>query len=400
MQNNIPLLNYRENSDYVEHFREIFEASVSDRVRTKDVFISLSGGLDSSSIAATIRELNQKGNLSVNLNAATVIYDSIHPTDEKRFADEVSDCLKLSKHHIDAGKYSLLSPPVLTTFPLELYQPQLWLDLNQYACERSRVFLNGNGGDEILAFSSVKDSLGDVNLLRALISIFYLKGHYGSYPPLGTGFKKTAKQILSRTKETTTSYPYPSWINPELEERLGLKGRWLESWSESSRNRPRRNPLIYESVLAPDWNTDDIYMNCGFTLPEQRSPFLDPRLVNFMVSLPALPWLFKKHLLRKSMQGKLPDSILRRPKTPLGLIHDSLIKNTNYRDLNDWSSAKELAYYIDRSKLPTLNKASPGGADSYINLRPLLLNQWLHELGNKAALTNNNSIARRIYSRN
>ena len=140
-------------------------------------------------------------------------------------------------------------------------------------------------------------------------------------------------------------------------------------------------------------------MNCGFTLPEKRSPFLDPRLVNFMASLPALPWLFKKHLLRKSMQGRLPGRILRRPKTPLGFIHDSLIKNADDRDLNGWSSVKELAYYIDRSKLPILNKASAAGADSYINLRPLLLNQWLYELGNRTSLTNNTSIANRIYSR-
>jgi asparagine synthase (glutamine-hydrolysing) len=395
MENNIPLLNYRKDSDYVEHFRDIFKASVSDRIRTKDVFISLSGGMDSSSIAATIRELTREGKLSVNLNAATVIYNSIHPSDEKRFADEVSDCLKLSKHHIDAGKYPLLSPPVPTTFPLELYQPQLWLDLNQYACTKSRVFLNGDGGDEILAFSSVRDALKDVNFLRTLVSIFYLKGYYGSYPPLGTGLKK----IFHRTRGPTTPYPYPSWINPELEESLGLKSRWLESWSENPRNSSRRNPMIYESVLAPDWNTDDIYMNCGFTLPEQRSPFLDPRLVNFMASLPALPWLFKKHLLRRSMLGRLPGNILRRPKTPLGFIHDSLMKNAGYRHLNDWNSAKELAYYIDRSKLPVLSDTSAGGADSYINLRPLLLNQWLCELANRPNLTSKTSIANRLESR-
>lgn len=396
MKNNIPLLNYRKKFDYVEHFSEILEASVSDRIRTKDVFISLSGGMDSSSIAATIRELNQKGNLSVNLAAATVIYDSIHPSDEKKFVAEVSDYLKLKTHYIDGGNYPLLSPPVATTFPLELYQPQLWLDLDRYARTKSCVSLNGDGGDEVLAFTSVRDALKDVNILRALISIFCLKGYYGRYPPLGTGFKRRAEIIFSRTKGATTPYPYPCWVNPELEERLGLQLRWRESWSAIPLNPPRRNPKIYESALIPDWNTDDIYMNCGFTLPEQRSPFLDPRLINFMASLPALPWLFEKHLLRISMQGKLPDNILQRPKTPLGFIHDSLIRNANGSDLNDWGSVKELAYYIDRSKLPILNEAAAAGADSYINLRPLLLNRWLCELENTTLVTSKKSIVNRI----
>jgi asparagine synthase (glutamine-hydrolysing) len=336
--------------------------------------------MDSSSIAATIGELNQKKSQSISLNAATITYDSIHPSDEKRFVDEVSEHLKLSTHYIDAGNYPLLSPPVLTTSPLELYQPLLWLNLHQYAYRTSRVMLNGDGGDEIMAFTSVRDALKDVNLPRALVSIFRLKGYYGSYPPLGTGLRKITKDILSRNKGPTAPYPYPEWINPELEETLDLKLHWSESWSAIPANKPCRHPKMYESILTPDWNTDDKYMNCSFTLPEQRSPFLDPRLIKFMTSVPAVPWLFKKHILRRSMLGKLPESVLRRPKTPLGFIHDSLIKNTDNRILNGWNSARELANYIDRSKLPGLNEASVGGADSYINLRPLLLNQWLCEL--------------------
>lgn len=383
MESDIPLLHYPKHSDYIDHFRDILKASVSDRVRTKDAFISLSGGMDSSSIAATIRELNDEGGQSINLHAATITFDSIHPSDERQFISAVSKHLKLSTHYIDAGNYPLLSPPVLTTCPLELYQPQLWLDLDQYACTKSRVALNGDGGDEILSFTSVRNALKDVNLLRALVSVFWLKGRYGRYPHLGTGLRRMAKNAFGRNRSPITPYPYPGWINPGLESRLNLKDRWSQSWSAIPRNAPHRNPTIYQAVLTPDWNTDDLYMNCGFTRPEQRSPFLDPRLINFMVSLPALPWLFNKHILRESMTSKLPESVLRRPKTPLGFIHDSLIESAEYATLNEWNAAIELSQYIDRSKLPVLNEASARGAESYINLRPLLLNQWLCELGNR-----------------
>ena len=193
-----------------------------------------------------------------------------------------------------------------------------------------------------------------------------------------------AKETFGRTKDTTAPYPYPDWINPELEKRLDLRHRWSDYWSAIPPDIPCRNPKIYQSVLTPDWNTDDKYMSCGITLPEHRSPFLDLRLINFMASLPALPWLFNKHVLRKSMLGKLPGNVLRRPKTPLGFIHDSLIINTDDKVLNGWKSTQELTRYIDRSNLPILNEASVGAAESYINLRPLLLNQWLCELGKSA----------------
>ncbi len=376
----IPLLHYRKNSEYIEHFSNILKVAVNDRIRTRDLCIYLSGGMDSASIAATICELNKEQSQHIDLHAATVIYDSIHPNDEKRFVDEVSAFLKLQTHHIDAGMYSLLSKSEPTTFPLELYQPNLWLYLHRYARQKSRVVLNGDGGDEVMAFTSIRAALKDVNVPAALASIFQLKHKYGLYPPLGTGLKKAAKKLFSQTGGLTTPYPYPSWIKTELEARLDLKNRWNQSWSTASGTTQNHNSRIYQGIQTPDWNTDDKFMCSDFTLPEERSPFLDTRLVNFMVSLPGLPWLFNKHILRTSMAGKLPDSVLRRPKTPLGFIHDSLIKNTDRRTLNDWQPAERLADYIELSKFSILQDASSGGAASYVNLRPLMLNQWLLDM--------------------
>ena len=386
LEDDIPVLRYRKEADYIEHFRDIFDVCVSDRIRSKNVFISLSGGMDSPSIAATVREQSDRSNPSINLHAATITYDSIHPSDERKFVDEVSDILKLSTHYIDGGNYPLLSPPVLTTSPLELYQPRLWLDLEQYAWTKSRVVLNGDGGDEVLAFTSVMNALKDINVLRAVVCLFQLKGCYGRYPPLGTGLGKLAREWSGGRGGSITPYPYPQWLNTELEDRLNLQGRWSDCWSANTRDTAHRNPMIRQSVLAPDWNTDDKYMNCGFTLPEKRSPFLDPRLIKFMLSLPALPWLFEKHLLRKSMLGKLPDTVLGRLKTPLGSIHDSLIKGADYSKLNGWQPEKGFAHYVERSKLPVFNRTSVADTNSYVNLRPLLLNQWLKDLGDRKTI--------------
>src|SRR5690348_12800641 len=71
-------IRYRRPDEYIEHFRLLMQAAVADRVRDSRVGILLSGGLDSSSIAATARDLS--GNhRSVELRAYTISYESLLP---------------------------------------------------------------------------------------------------------------------------------------------------------------------------------------------------------------------------------------------------------------------------------------------------------------------------------
>ena len=376
----IPLLHYQKESEYLEHFEEIFKVAVSDRLRTRDIVISLSGGMDSSSIAAVVRKLRQERNQTIDLNGVTVLFDSIHPSDERYFVDQVNRHLNLPAHYIDGGLYPLLSPPVQTTCPLELYQPQLWLDQDLLALTKGRVMLNGEAGDEIFAFSSIGKALRDTNPAMALLIAFQLRYQYGAFPGLGTGLSAKIKRLVGRAADSGQIAPYPDWINPDLERELDLKGRWSH-WNH--RRMPKvsyRHPNLYCRIMEPDWNTDDYYMNCGFTLPEKRSPFLDPRLVDFMMSIPALPWLFKKHLLRRAMTKTLPKNIIQRPKTALGFIHDSLLKEAAQVSTEIRTPAPQLTQYVNLSRYPVLGAISGKGVDSYVGLRPLLLNTWLQGL--------------------
>ena len=65
-------------------------ARVSDRVG-----ILLSGGLDSSTIATTARELAGSAGGTADLRAYTVVYESLIPDQEGRYAREVADFLKI-----------------------------------------------------------------------------------------------------------------------------------------------------------------------------------------------------------------------------------------------------------------------------------------------------------------
>lgn len=371
----IPLLRYRKDQEYLEHFQDIFRVAVSDRLRNPRIVISLSGGMDSSGIAATIREIEHERSQTLELYGVTVLYDSIHTSDERHYVELVSQHLNLPTHYIDGGKYPLMSPPVQTTRPVELYQPSLWLDVERIGSTMGRVMLIGEAGDNLLAFSSIMKTVKDINPSTLLITIYRLKKMYGVYPGFGTGLLTKLNQLSG--KSTISSIPYPIWINPEFEVEFELKQRWAEylSWQPPS-SHPRYS-YLYGSLFRPDWSTDDCYMHNEFSVPEKRDPFLDTRLVEFVASLPALPWLFKKHILRRSMVGKLPGDIIERPKTLLGPIHRSLIKQANTKRINEWPPKEELLNFIDRQKIPLLDEGLFGAAESYLNLRPFLLNRWV-----------------------
>ena len=49
-----------------------------------------------------------------------------------------------------------------------------------------------------------------------------------------------------------------------------------------------------------------------------RLPFLDLRLLAYLLALPPIPWCVRKQLLRVTMKDTLPEEICRRPKSPLG----------------------------------------------------------------------------------
>ncbi len=378
----LPLLHYRKESDYLAHFQDIFQTAVSDRLRTDKAAVSLSGGIDSSAIAATIRDIKGAGDQTFELTALTVLHDSIHPNDEHYYADLAATRLGLTPHYMDGGSYPLLSPPVLTTRPLEQYQPGLGLDFNRACSELSRIMLTGSAGDNLMTFSSVLQALKEGNPLAVLSDIYHLRKLYGIFPGFGTGLLARLKWLQERKRGGNSHiapYPYPNWINPEFESRLKLKERWYEIWSWKLPQTNPRHPQIHEALVQPDWNTDDIYMYSNFTLPEERDPFLDQRLVEFVLSLPPLPWLYKKHLLRRSMAEKLPAELIKRPKTPLGLLHDSLLKQPGTGWVDSWLPVPKLSPFIDRTKIPSLLNGEENH-HSYTNLRPLLLNLWLREL--------------------
>ena len=153
----LPLLRYRTEPDYLEHFREVFKVAVADRLRTSRVVVAMSGGMDSTAVAATVRRLQKEGAQPFEFNAVTVDFNPIHFSQERYYAGIAAGRLALALHYVDAGYYQMLSPPVPTTRPVEDYAPAVWLDANKKIAELGRVMLTGSAGDNLLKCSPRDD---------------------------------------------------------------------------------------------------------------------------------------------------------------------------------------------------------------------------------------------------
>ena len=98
---------YRLAGDYVEHFRFVFNQAISDRLRSNRIGIQMSGGLDSSSIAAAALGIFSNQKAPFELQAQSVVYDHLIPDRERYFSGLAAKYLGIPIHYIAADNYQL-----------------------------------------------------------------------------------------------------------------------------------------------------------------------------------------------------------------------------------------------------------------------------------------------------
>ena len=381
-----PLLNYRNEGDYIEHFRELFEIAVADRIRTSKIVISMSGGMDSSAVAATAQKVITRKYPQPELSAATVIHEKLYQCEERLYSGLVAGKLGLPIHYFSGDSYEFLSKGCPTTSPSEDLQPDLLLDFRRGLSKLGRTVLTGTAADNLFHYPSTTLARQELNLVEVLTQLVKLKHRYGAMPGIGTGLLSRLRSLTSKHGYIyPASYPYPSWLNPDFETKEDLRKHWRERWEPQSKQgaTPSRSSALYASLLMPDWTSDDLVMHSQFTFSQEVDPYLDRRMVEFILSVPALPWLFNKDILRRSMEGKLPPEVISRPKTPLGSIRSSVWRQAGARGLDEWPAHPALNQYVQRSSISCLGRGDHDPAAAYVDARPLLLNDWLSQIVGK-----------------
>jgi asparagine synthase (glutamine-hydrolysing) len=299
----------------VAGFRDILSDAVRLRLRSDvPVGVELSGGMDSSAIAALAATALGDGPRNP-LQAFTVTFPG-KPEDESEYARAVVAAhpgiawVPREYRPVDffarADDYvAHMDEPFHS--PAMLANQEIWRGM---AAAGIKVSLNGGGGDEVLAgYASEYFAPYLVSLLRGGAGKTFLREFtrfsehdrnrlllsYGReiFHLLPDAWRARLKPALPPAGEDPL-LPGPDALPPRSS---SAEGRLLENMGEGKMNYWMRSGNL----------------SCMQVPTEVRLPFLDHRLVDFAFSLP-LSFLIRdgwlKWILRESMRGLLPDSVL------------------------------------------------------------------------------------------
>jgi asparagine synthase (glutamine-hydrolysing) len=309
---------FRNEGDYIEGFKERLDEAVSDRIRIDKVAISFTGGLDSTNMTLASRRVMQRKGSHIELKAFTGVWDSLIPDNERYYSGLAAKALNTPIEHLAQDAYrpydgweGRFPHPELSHYPDLLNQT----DFYKHCANFSRVLLSGQGGDEVFKPFNLFTLLRHDPSLRTLIDFCNSIFRHNIVPPIGTGLYAWWKNKW-RTREPEAQLP--KWLSKDFVARLSLTDRW-RLWHH--RNDPL-DALATDSkvrLITPIWERALTNCDMGFHgVPiEVRLPYLDSRVVLFVLSLPNMPWTCDKFLLRRLGRGILPDEIILRPKTPL-----------------------------------------------------------------------------------
>ncbi len=367
--------------EYVEQFRVLLEGAVRDRLPRGRAAILMSGGLDSTSIAAIANKLAPRPGTPSSLRAYAIDYTPLFEDEEGYYASLAAERLGIPIE-ISSGAacvpyegWDNLGPLMAEPCnePFLLQNPQQYRRVQAHA----RVALSGLGGDDLLTGQAWPYLLyllrrSRFGTIGASFGGYLLK--HGRIPPLLGGFRARFRKLVSHPDPMAE---YPPWLEPDFEKQLHLREKWIELQRQRKSSHPLY-PRGYAGLTSHYWSCALEAEDAASTgVPaESRAPFLDQRVLRYLLRVPPVPWCAHKDLLRQTMRGLLPEKIRLRPKTPL--LGDPLALHVEWGNWSPALSAEpaaELREFVDWEQLRATLATSPGST-LWTHLRGLSLNYW------------------------
>ncbi|MGA3087819.1 MAG: asparagine synthase (glutamine-hydrolyzing) [Terriglobales bacterium] len=323
---------------YVQSYRELLEGAVNSHLMSDvPLGVFLSGGVDSSAVAALMTKLRREPLQTFSVGYAEQAFS------ELPFARAVSDHIHSQHHEVLVSEQDFFAAlphliwhedePIVWPSSISLYF------VARLARERVTVVLTGEGADETLAgytryAFTLKNAAAD-RAYRSVVPGFVrhaLRSTVANSSLLGAKLRRRLEHtFLGKDGESWASFYFDNFFSAFDEaEQGGLLTK--EAAGETAPSTAYKNVLDYwerssgemlQRLLYTDIKTylvellmkqDNMSMAASI---ESRVPFLDHVLVEFATRIPRqaqIQGLAGKGILKKAVQDLLPHSILYRPK--------------------------------------------------------------------------------------
>nr|WP_315208952.1 asparagine synthase (glutamine-hydrolyzing) [uncultured Flavobacterium sp.] len=340
--------NQPEIKNPVEWFRETFDDSVKMRmVSDVPVGVMLSGGLDSSSILASLHHQKYKDIQTFNIGFKEKEHNEAHLAKmmAKKF-DYGFQTMQLE----DKNLYDqLINATYFQDEPImHLSEPHL-LAVSQMAKPSVKVLLSGEGADELMGGYVRYKALQYPSLLNSIatignLDVFTKQPRYEKLTRYAQIIKKSDLVLYNGSNIYPNDIAETFGINTPPSNKYRKK-IYKEAKSLYPGNL-RRQALYFDqhTYLCSLLDRND-RCTMGASI-ECREPFLDPRLIVGLGSLED-KWLFTgkkwKFILKKAMEERLPDEILKFKKVGLSAPWgDYITKSPAFKDELDSFSKSDL----------------------------------------------------------
>jgi asparagine synthase (glutamine-hydrolysing) len=366
-------------------FSEMFEDSIRMHMRS-DVEIGgcLSGGLDSSAITSAIAKYFPE----TSFKTFTIFYEGRNAMDERPWVKQV-----IQKYPSLTPYYLSPSDEAITSsFDRALYHADVPITgsspISQYfvmqlaASQKIKVLVDGQGSDEYLA--------GYMHSFYRYIGGFFRQAKISQGWSALTAHSEQQEFSFSKSMDVLMKSvlagvrPEQSLYNLEYKNYYPfLSEDKTINFSLPDFNSTRLNNFLYQLTFTtslPSLLQFEDRNSMAFSI-ESRVPFLDHRLVEFVFSLPdecKIQDGETKYILRKSLNGLLPDAIAKR-RDKKGFVTPGEIKWLR-GPLKFLTEEKNFNIdFLNMNKVRSLLKDFNNGNNSNANLvwRLAVLNYWI-----------------------
>jgi asparagine synthase (glutamine-hydrolysing) len=334
-----PPLHLGSDQEYLEAFLDLYTQAVRCRLRSlRSVGVTLSGGLDSGSVAAlAARELKKAGKV-LSAFSSVPQYNPDGVVAPGRFGDETS-CIEATSRH--AGNIENIYIRAEEISPLDGIRQGLYLHdepghaaanyfwmtglLQAAQCRGFGVLLTGQGGNGTVSWSgqgylASLACTGQWHTLRRELLHLRTTQHRPLWrifagqvvKPFIAPYWSYRYRLLKPGREPWADY---AAINPEFARRLHLTDLMAQfghdpTFSPRASSRALRYALLKpgSSFAGALWQE----LGAGFGL-EARDPTSDKRLMEFCLAIPDEQYAkggFDRRLIRVGLKGLIPSEVL------------------------------------------------------------------------------------------
>ncbi len=323
---------------YVEKYRDLLEQSVSSHLMSDvPLGVFLSGGVDSSAVAALMTKIRQAPVETFSVGYSEQTYS------ELPFARTVAQHINSIHHEVLVSRKDFFDS--LPNLIWHEDEPVVWPSsvalyfVARLASQHVKVVLTGEGADETLGGYSryaftLKNAAMD-RVYRGVIPSLLRRGIRSSIansPRINATLRrKLSHTFVALDGEDWASFYFDNFFSAfnaksqqdlltvdftqELQDGAAYRNV-LKYWEQSSGDMLQR--LLYTDIktylVELLMKQDQMSMAASI---ESRVPFLDHVLLEFATNIPRrfqLQGLTGKHILKKAVKDLLPHSILYRPK--------------------------------------------------------------------------------------